>query len=104
VWVLIAAGGVAGIVLLAWLIRGRRSGPSADERHAVASAAVDSWVAQGWAIESQVEGSTIMRRDGERMMISVNEHGHVMSMPLTERDPSGRQGAGPPPDDQWRGG
>lgn len=85
VWVLIAAGAVAGIVLLVWLIRGRQSGPSGDDRNAAAAAAVESWVAQGWAIESQVEGSTILRREGERMMVSVNEHGHVTSMPLSER-------------------
>jgi hypothetical protein len=85
VWVLIAAGAVAGIVLLVWLIRGRQSGPSGDDRNAAAAAAVESWVAQGWAIESQVEGSTVLRRDGERMIVSVNEHGHVTSMPLSER-------------------
>jgi hypothetical protein len=89
VWVLVAAGAVAGVALLVWLIRGRGSGVSADERNRRASAAVDSWVAQGWAIESQVEGSTVMRRDGERILLSVDGQGHVTSMPLEAPAPPG---------------
>ena len=96
VWILIAAGGVGLIALIAWLISSRHAGPSPEERKRLGSAAIESWVAQGWAIESQTEDSTVMRRNGERTMLSVDAQGHVTSLPLRTSDP-----LAPPSGERW---
>lgn len=83
-WLLIAALGV-GVVALAVVLLNRRHGsaelPLEQRRQAVAAAA-GSWVAQGWAIESQTDESAILQRDGQRMVLSVDARGHVTSSPL----------------------
>ena len=68
VWVLIgvlAAGLSVLVVLLA-----RRGG------------AIATWSAQGWGLESQTADSAILRRGSERMLVSVDDAGHVSTRDL----------------------
>jgi hypothetical protein len=84
VWVLIAilaAGLVALIALLARRGRGG-GGLSVEDRRRHLDAAVASWTAQGWAIESQTADSAVLRRDAESMLVSVDQAGHVSTRPL----------------------
>jgi len=67
------------IVLLAR--RGDR-GLSVEEQRQKLDAAVGSWVAQGWAIESETTDSTVLRRGNETMLVSVDQAGHVSTRPL----------------------
>ena len=67
VWVLLAilaVGLVALIVLLAR--RGGGGTASVEERRRHLDAAVASWTAQGWAIESQTADSAVLRRTPSR--------------------------------------
>jgi hypothetical protein len=82
-WLLIAALGVGVVALAVVLLRRHGSAelPLEQRRQAVAAAA-GSWVAQGWAIESQTDESAILQRDGQRMVLSVDARGHVTSSPL----------------------
>jgi len=83
VWVLVALGGAGLIGLIVWLARrgGSRELP-VEERRRLVSAAVASWVGQGWAIESQTDASAVLQRDGQRVVVSVDSSGHVTSGPL----------------------
>jgi hypothetical protein len=88
-WVLIALGIAGLIALIVWLIR---RGDSDDlplaERQRLVSAAVASWVGQGWAIESQTAESAVLAREGQRVVVSVDALGHVTSGPLGAPPPS----------------
>ena len=78
VWVLVAAlavGLVVAIVLLA--TRGRQSGLSLEERGQRLDRAVGTWVSQGWAVESDTRDTAVLRRDAERMIVSVDQAGQV---------------------------
>jgi hypothetical protein len=92
VWVVLAIVGAGALIGLIVALTRRSSKVSADERRRLVSATVASWTAQGWAIESQAESSAVMRRDGERVLVSVDADGHVMTAPVA-----------PPVDDQARG-
>jgi hypothetical protein len=85
VWVLLgilAAGLIALIALLA-----RRGGGSvpAEDRQRRLDAAVGSWTAQGWALESQSADSAVLLRGGERLLVSVDQAGRVTTQPLPSR-------------------
>ena len=82
VWVVlgILAAGVIGL-LVALLTRGR-GGISDEERQRRLDAAVASWATQGWALESQTPGSTILRRGPELMVISIDDHGQISTRPV----------------------
>lgn len=82
-WVLIALGAAGLIALIVWLARrgGSHELPVA-ERQRLVSAAVASWVGQGWAIESQTAESAVLAREGQRVVVSVDARGHVTSGPL----------------------
>src|SRR5439155_22309856 len=82
VWVLIAVVGVGALIGLIVALTRRSSKVSADERRRLVSATVASWTAQGWAIESQAESSAVMRRNGERVLVSVDAEGHVTTAPV----------------------
>jgi hypothetical protein len=90
VWVLVAVGAAGLIGLIVWLVRrgGSRELPI-EERQRLVSATVASWVAQGWAIESQAEGSAVLQRDGQRVVVSVDATGRVTSGPLGAPAPNG---------------
>jgi hypothetical protein len=90
VWVLVAVGGGLVIALVVWLARrGSTDRPAAGRERAVA-ATVASWIAQGWAIESETESSALLRRDGERVAVSVDPDGRVTARRFgTPSDPAG---------------
>jgi hypothetical protein len=82
VWVLVAVGAGLAIALVVWLLRRRSTDRSTAERQRVLAGAVASWTAQGWAIESETEISAVLRRNGERLAVSVDADGRVSSRPL----------------------
>ena len=88
-WVLIALGIAGLIALIVWLARrgGSNEVPPA-ERQRLVSAAVASWVGQGWAIESQTAESAVLAREGQRVVVSVDARGHVTSGPLGAPPPT----------------
>jgi hypothetical protein len=91
VWVLLgilAVGLIALIVVLARRGGGGGGGHAEGERSRYQlDSAVASWAAQGWAIESQTSDSAVLRRGGETMIVSVDEHGHVSTRPLPASPP-----------------
>jgi hypothetical protein len=83
VWVVLAILGAAVVGLaVALLTRRGAGGLPAAERHRRLDGAVASWAAQGWALESETTDSAILRRGGERMLISVDAAGQVTARPL----------------------
>jgi hypothetical protein len=60
----------------------RRCGREGEERRRHVDAAVASWAAQGWAIESQTAESAVLRRGREAMLVNVDQSGHVTTRPL----------------------
>lgn len=82
-WVLIGALALGLIVLLALLLSRRGGGGvSAEERRRLLSGAVDSWITQGWAIESQGPDSAVLRRGNELMLVAVDPAGSVTTRPV----------------------
>jgi beta-lactamase regulating signal transducer with metallopeptidase domain len=83
VWVVLGllAAAVIGL-LVAFLTRGR-GGLSVEERQRRLDAAVTSWANQGWALESQTAGSTILRRGSELMVVSIDDKGQISTRPVT---------------------
>jgi hypothetical protein len=81
VWVLLAILAV-GLVVFAVLLARRSPGMSRDERRRRLDAAVVSWVAQGWAIESQDAESAVLRRVEDLVLVQVDAAGHVTARPL----------------------
>jgi len=81
VWIVlgILAAGVIGLLVALFTGRG---GISAEERQRRLDAAVASWTTQGWALESQTPGSTILRRGPELMVVSIDDHGQITTRPL----------------------
>lgn len=88
-WVLIGALAVGLIILLAVLLtrRGGGSGLPAAERRGRLDAAVTSWLAQGWAIESQGADSAVLRRGNEWMLVGVDPSGYVSTRPVAPDQP-----------------
>jgi hypothetical protein len=82
VWVVLAILAV-GVVGLAIALMTRRGGgmPPAERRRRL-DHAVATWVAQGWALESQTGDSAVLRRDRELMLVNVDEAGQVNTRPL----------------------
>src|SRR6476646_846782 len=86
VWVLVGVLGVGIVGLLIALLTRRGSGVSREERSRRLEAAVRSWAAQGYALESQSADTAIVRRDAERVLISVDAAGAVTSQQLATND------------------
>ena len=42
---------------------------------------VGTWVAQGWAVESDTRDSAVLRRGAERMIVSVDPAGQTTTRP-----------------------
>ena len=83
-WALIAVLGL-GVVALVVVLLVRRRGPEEmplEQRRQLVAAAISSWVAQGWAIESQTDDSAILQREGQHIVLSVDSRGRVTSGPL----------------------
>jgi hypothetical protein len=77
--------GAAVVGLLVAVLTRRGGGTPAiqpgERRHRLDNA-VAGWAAQGWALESQTTDSAVLRRDDERMMVGVDDAGHVTTRPL----------------------
>lgn len=85
VWVVLAVlvAAVVGLVVALLTRRGGGgSGIQPGERRRRLDTAVASWAAQGWALESQTTDSAVLRRGDERMVLSVDDAGHVSTRPL----------------------
>jgi hypothetical protein len=85
VWVLLGALALGVVVLLVVVLTrrgGGGGGVSVEERQRHLDGAVGSWVAQGWAVESQTVDSAVLRRGGDVMLVSVDQAGHVSTRPL----------------------
>ena len=59
-----------------------RRGISAVERQRRLDAAVASWAAQGWVLDSQTAGSAILRRGPDLMVVSIDDKGLTNARPL----------------------
>ena len=83
VWIVIAllAAVVIGLVIAFFTRRG--GAMPLEERRGRLDAAVGTWVAQGWAVESQTGDSAVVRRDGERMLLSVDDAGGITGRALS---------------------
>lgn len=83
VWVLLAilAAAVIGLVVVLLTRKGRGAVSPAERRQRL-DGAVASWAAQGWGLESETADSAVLRRGGERMVVSVDEAGQVSARPL----------------------
>jgi hypothetical protein len=84
VWVLLGVLALGVVVLLVAVLsrRGGGGGVSVEERQRRLDGAVGSWVAQGWAVESQTADSAVLRRGGDLMLVSVDQGGHVSTRPM----------------------
>jgi hypothetical protein len=83
-WALIVVLGL-GVVALIVVLLVRRRGPEEmplEQRRQLVAASASSWVAQGWAIESQTDDTAILQREDQHMLISVDSRGRVTSGPL----------------------
>jgi hypothetical protein len=76
---LLAVGLIALIVLLA---RRGRNAVSVDDRRRQLDSVVESWAAQGWAIQEETTDSAVLRRGAEAMIVSVDKAGHVSTRPV----------------------
>jgi hypothetical protein len=86
VWVLLGALALGVVVLLVLMLTrrgGGGGGVSVEERQRHLDGAVGSWVAQGWAVESQTADSAVLRRGGDLTLVSVDQAGHVSTQPLS---------------------
>jgi hypothetical protein len=73
------------VLLVVMLTRrggGGGGGVSVEERQRHLDGAVGSWVAQGWAVESQTADSAVLRRGGDLMLVSVDQAGQVSTKPM----------------------
>jgi len=82
VWIVLAVLAAAVIGLAVALLAGRGSGLPADELQRRLEAAVRSWTTQGWAVDSQRPGETILRRGPEVMAVGIDEKGQISTRPL----------------------
>lgn len=83
VWVVIAALAVGlAAAIVALLTRRGHSGVPPEQLRRQLHNAVGSWVAQGWAVESETGDSAVLRRGAERMLVSVDSAGQVATRAL----------------------
>jgi hypothetical protein len=81
VWIVLGLLAAAVIGLIVAMVT-RHGGISDDERQRRLDAAVASWAAQGWAMDSQTAGSTILRRGPDLMVVSIDDKGQTNARPL----------------------
>ena len=77
--VLIVVGVIGLIVAVAFLLgRGKHDEQSSlDGRRRILDAAVSSAVASGWTVESSGPTEAVIRQNGDRAMLTVDEHGQI---------------------------
>ena len=81
VWVVLGLLAAAVIGLIVALLT-RHGGLSDEERQRRLDAAIASWAAQGWVLDSQTAGSAIMRRGPDLMVVSIDDKGLTNARPL----------------------
>lgn len=81
VWVVLGILAAAVIGLIVALLT-RHGGLSAVERQRRLDAAIASWAAQGWVLDSQTAGSAILRRGPDLMVVSIDDKGLTNARPL----------------------
>jgi len=88
--VLIVVAGIGLVAAIAYLLgRGRKSADSElDGRRRILDAAVSSAVASGWTVESTSGLGAVIRRNGDRAVLSVDEHGQIVRRPLEGDEPA----------------
>jgi len=86
VWIVLGVLAVAVAALVVALLTRGGGSTSAAERTRSLDAAVGSWAAQGYAVESKSAGSAVLRRGGERIMVAVDPAGNVSSQRLAADD------------------
>jgi hypothetical protein len=78
VLVVLTIGAAAAIA--SWLSdRGKEDAPPPEVRRQLLFTAVETWVAKGWAVESEREDETLLTSGPSRMLVNVDAHGHVSS-------------------------
>ena len=82
VWVVLGLLAAAVVGLLVAFLTGR-GGLSDVERQRRLDAAVATWANQGWAVETQTPGSTILRRGPELMVVSIDAKGQINTRPVS---------------------
>jgi len=82
VWIVLAILAAAVIGLIVALLMRRESGLPPAELQRRLEAAVRSWTTQGWAVESQRPGETILRRGPEVMAVGIDPQGQITTRPL----------------------
>jgi ABC-type branched-subunit amino acid transport system permease subunit len=82
VWIVLAILAAAVIGLIVALLMGRGRGLPPAELQRRLEAAVRSWTTQGWAVESQRPGETILRRGPEVMAVGIDPQGQITTRPL----------------------
>jgi hypothetical protein len=82
VWVVLAVLAAAAIGLLIAFLTRRGGGVPPLERRRRLDGAIGSWVAQGWAVESQTGDAAVLRRGAEAMVVSVDDAGRIATQPL----------------------
>lgn len=82
VWIVLGALALALIVLAILFATRGRSGMSPQQRNSILISAVGGWSREGWGLESQTSDSAVLRRDDERMIVSVDQMGQVQARPL----------------------
>ena len=117
VWVLLAVLGAAVIGMGVLLLTRRGPAIPDSERRLRLQGAIDSWLAQGWALTSQTTDTAVLRRGDEQMILAVDPAGQLTRQvtaqppPTSPRTPD-PQGRPPdeqptqeqPPQDRWPGG
>jgi hypothetical protein len=88
--VLIVVAGIGLVAAVAYLLgRGRKGADSAlDGRRRILDAAVSSAVASGWTVESTSQLGAVIRRNGDRAVLTVDEHGQIIRRPLEGDEPT----------------
>jgi len=88
--VLIVVAGIGLVAAVAYLLgRGRKTADSAlDGRRRILDAAVSSAVASGWTVESTSGLGAVIRHNGDRAMLTVDEHGQIIRRPLEGDEPT----------------
>ena len=88
--VLIVVAGIGLVAAVAYLLgRGRKSADGAlDGRRRILDAAVASAVASGWTVESTSELGAVIRHNGDRAVLTVDEHGRIIRRPLEGDEPT----------------
>jgi hypothetical protein len=84
VWVLLALLAATVIGLLIALYGRRDATMPVAERRRRLDAAIGTWVAQGWAVESQAGDSAVLRRGSELMLVGVDDAGGISARPLSQ--------------------